>query len=99
MLPTILIALDHTVFIGVITNLAFDHILTLSGDRQDRWPWAGQALFWILNIGFAIFAAGLVADSAEIKRIGAPIMGIGVLLGIATTYLRLWSSDLRAAEA
>lgn len=95
----ILIALDHTVFIGVITNLAFGHILTLSGDRQDRWPWAGQALFWILNIGFVIFAAGLVADSAEIKRIGAPIMGIGVLIGIATTYVRLWSSDLRAAEA
>lgn len=94
----VLIALDHTVFIGVITNLAFGHILVLSGDRAGKWPWAGQALFWILNVGFLIFAAGLVAESAEIKRIGAPIMGVGALLGIAVSYVRLWSSDLRAAE-
>ncbi len=95
----ILVALDHTVFIGVITNLAFGHVLTLAADRADRWPWAGQAIFWILNVGLVVFAAGLVIESAEIKRLGAPIMGVGALLGIATAYIRLWSSDLRAAEA
>ena len=95
----VLVALDHTVFIGVITNLAFGNVFTLAADRADRWPWAGQAIFWILNVGLVIFAVGLIAESAEIKRIGAPIMGIGALLGIATVYTRLWSSDLRVAEA
>jgi len=95
----ILVALDHTVFIGVITNLALGHVLTLSNDRAESWSWAEQPLFWILNVGFVVFAAGLVAESAEIKRIGAPIMGVGALLGIALTYVRLWASDLRGAEA
>lgn len=95
----VLVALDHTVFIGVITNLAFGHIKTLSDDRADAWPWADQALFLVLNAGFVIFALGLVADAPDIKRIGAPIMGIGVILGIALTYVRLWGSNLRSAEA
>jgi hypothetical protein len=95
----VLVALDHTVFIGVITNLAFGHALRLSGDRAAVWSWAGQAVFWILNIGLVLFAVGLVAESAEVKRIGAPIMGVGALLGVATIYARLWSSNLAAAEA
>lgn len=94
----ILVALDHTVFIGVITNLAFAFTLTLSSDRADRWPWAGQVVFWVVNLGLIVFAVGLVAVSPEIKRIGAPIMGTGVLIGLATIALRLWSSNLRGAE-
>ena len=92
-------AFDHSVFIGVMTNLILGLTLTLAADRADRWPWAGQLIFWVVNVGLVVFLVGLVAASPEIKRIGAPTMGVGILLGLATVAIRLWSSDLRAAEA
>lgn len=93
----VLVALDHTVFIGVITNLIFGSALALSADRADRWPWAGQVIFWVTNVGLVLFAIGLVVELAEVKRIGAPIMGVGVLIGLAVIALRLWSSSLSGA--
>lgn len=92
-------AFDHSVFIGVMTNLILGLTLALAADRADRWPWAGQLIFWVVNVGLVVFLVGLVAASPEIKRIGAPTMGVGILLGLATVATRLWSSDLRAAEA
>ena len=97
-IPTgVLTAFDHSVFIGVMTNIILGMTLTLAADRADRWPWAGQVVFWVVNVGLAIFLVGLVAASPEIKRIGAPTMGIGILLGLATVAIRLWSSGLNAA--
>ncbi len=40
----------------------------------------------------------MIAASAELKRIGAPIMGVAILLGLAVIAGRLWGSDLSAAE-
>ncbi|MEO8229662.1 MAG: hypothetical protein ABI628_07850 [Chloroflexota bacterium] len=92
-------AFDHSVFVGVLTNLILGMTLTLAADRADRWPWVDQLVFWVVNVGVVIFVVGLVAASPEIKRIGAPTMGIGILVGLATVAVRLWSSDLHAAGA
>ena len=91
-------AFDHSVFIGVMTNLILGMALTLAANRASHWAWADQIVFWVVNVGLVIFLVGLVAASPEIKRIGAPTMGIGILLGLATAAVRLWSSDLRGAE-
>ena len=40
--------------------------------------------------GLAVFVVGLVLDAAAIKRIGAPIMGVAILLGLAVLAARLW---------
>ena len=37
-----------------------------------------------------MFVVGLVLDAAAIKRIGAPIMGVAILLGLAVLAARLW---------
>lgn len=95
----ILVALDHLVFIGVVTNLVVGHALTLSADRRGALAWADQVLHWLLFVGLMVFVVGLVAVIPEIKRIGAPVMGTGALLAVITIYARLWSSDLRGAEA
>ena len=98
-IPTgVLVASDHAAFIGVITNLIFGLALRLAADRSDRWPWADQVVFWAMNGGLVVFLLGLIAVSPELKRIGAPIMGIAILLGLATIAIRLWSSDLREAD-
>jgi hypothetical protein len=39
-----------------------------------------------------IFLIGLVLDVAVVKRIGAPLMGLSLLLGLATFAQRLWAT-------
>ena len=51
-----------------------------------------------MNVGLVVFLVGLIAGSPELKRIGSPIMGIAILVGLATIAIRLWSSDLREAD-
>ena len=95
----VLIASDHAAFIGVVTNTMFGLTLALAADRSDRWSWADQPVYWALNLGLVIFLLGLIAESPELKRIGAPIMGIAILVGLAVIAGRLWGSDLSRAEA
>jgi hypothetical protein len=94
----VLTASDHAAFIGVITNLMFGLLLVLTRDQADRWSWAGQLVYWGVNIGLVVFLVGLIGDVTIAKQIGAPLMGVAILLGLATFGMRLWTSDLRAAE-
>lgn len=96
--PGLIIASDHAAFIGVMTNLLFGLTLTLSADRPGGPRWLREIVFWAMNIGLAIFLVGLVSDSSDIKRIGAPLMGAAVLVGVALVANRLRSSDLSAIE-
>ncbi|MBU6424207.1 MAG: hypothetical protein KGJ98_08700 [Chloroflexota bacterium] len=90
-------ALDHTMFIGVMTNALFGMILVLLADRPRVWPWADQLIFWGLNIGAASFIAVLsfvgtsegTAPFAHPVAYTASLMGLAVLLAIATFTRRL----------
>lgn len=90
-------ALDHSYFVGLMTNMAFGAILVLSADRPRAWPWADQLIFWGLNIGAIGFVAVLlIAGSGEGAKpfthpvsFIAPVMGLAALLGIATFSVRL----------
>ena len=93
------LASDHATFIGVITNLMFGLLLVLTVDRGDRFPWADQLVFWGVNLGLVIFLGGLIGDVVILKRIGAPLMGVALLLGLAVFASRLASSDLESADA
>jgi hypothetical protein len=96
-LPTgVLVASDHATFIGVMTNLTFALILKLTADRRDIARWADQVTYWLMNVGLVLFLVGLVGDSAELKRLGAPAMGVGILIGLAALAMRLRASDFRA---
>jgi hypothetical protein len=94
----ILTASDHAAFIGVITNLMLGLLFTLTASRRGRWPWADQLVFWGVNVGLLIFIVGLVAGIALIKEIGAPLMGVSLLLGLATIGSRLWSGEALMPE-
>jgi hypothetical protein len=95
--PGLFIALDHTMFIGVMTNALFGAILALGAPRT--WPWADHVIFWGLNIGAASFVAVLLTAGSSAGAgpfshpvaFTAPIMGLSVLLGIVTYSLRLTS--------
>ena len=90
-------ALDHSYFIGVMTNVLFGAILVTTADRPRIWPWADHVIFWGLNLGAAAFIAVLlIVGSGEGAKpfthpisFVAPIMGLSALLGIATYLMRL----------
>lgn len=83
----VLLAFDHAMFIGVMTNALF----ALVGRIAKSPP---RALLWVVNGGVALFLVGLVVDSAALVRIGAPVMGIALIYAI---YFYLTNSRATAA--
>ncbi|HLE95647.1 MAG TPA: hypothetical protein VI689_04615, partial [Acidimicrobiia bacterium] len=75
-----LIALDHVNFIAVVTNLIFA-MMAMASSVSER---ANRIIFWGTNIGVTGFVAGLVSESATLKRVFTPILGLALLYGIVT---------------
>ncbi len=77
-----LIASDHATYIGVITNTTFAILTTLlagaAGGAAVR-----QVVFWGMNLGLLVFVIGLVTSIEALKMIGAPVMGVSLLIGLA----------------
>lgn len=92
----VLIASDHSVYIGVITNIIIGLLSLLVLGRA-----AGavsHVIFWGVNLGLVVFVIGLILDTAEIKRIGAPVMGITLLVALAILASRAWTARLETDE-
>src|SRR5882672_12587710 len=100
-------SLDHSYFVGLMTNVLFGSILIFLGDRVGAWPWANNVIFWGLNIGAAAFVAVLLTNGsgegakafANPVAFTAPIMGLSALLGIATLLQRLQGSPATSMAA
>lgn len=82
----VLLAFDHAMFIGVMTNALFAAIAVTSNAAQNR------LVLWAVNGGLAVFLIGLLADTAVLKQIGAPIMGLALLYGIYVYFTAMGSS-------
>jgi hypothetical protein len=93
----VLIASDHAVYIGVITNVVLG-LLSLLFLRGRAPGWVAQVIFWGVNLGLLVFVVGLILDTAEIKRIGAPLMGVTLLLALGLLAVRAWGSDPDTSE-
>ncbi|CAN5862756.1 hypothetical protein BH23ACT4_BH23ACT4_07300 [soil metagenome] len=79
----VLLAFDHAMFIGVMTNALFAVIAA-------TWARAhNQITLLAVNGGLAVFLVGLFADVAILKQIGAPAMGLALLHGIAVYFLAM----------
>lgn len=94
----LLVASDHATYIGVITNLTFGILTGLVAARGAA-PILGQVVFWGMNAGLAVFAVGLVGNVPVLKQIGAPTMGVCLLVGLALFAAGLLSSDRRTSLA
>jgi hypothetical protein len=96
----ILFASDHAVYIGVITNVVLG-VLSLMFLRGRAPSWVAHVIFWGVNLGLAVFVVGLIVDTAEIKRIGAPLMGVTLLVALGMLAARAWGStpDVEALDA
>jgi hypothetical protein len=101
-------ALDHSFFIGVMTNTLFGAILLLTAAPVRTWPWADNLIFWGLNLGAASFIAVLLTVGSGYDAPGpfqhpvaytASVMGLAALLGIATLQQRLGATRRTAQMA
>lgn len=84
----VLIAFDHTMFIGVMTNALFAAV----GRQASTSPATNRLVLVAVNVGVVLFLIGLISESAILKRIGTPIMGLALLLAIATYWQGLGQS-------
>jgi hypothetical protein len=92
-------ALDHSFFIGVMTNTLFGMILIVTATQgaTRTWPWADDLVFWGLNLGAASFITVLLFVGSGYNAgpfqhpvaYTASLMGLSALLGIATLQQRL----------
>jgi predicted membrane protein len=89
-------AMDHAMFIGVMTNALFGLVNEVTAERRSLWSWADHVLFWGMNVGVVGFVVGLAQKSAIIKEVFSPIMGAAILIAIVTYTLRL---QIRAAQS
>jgi hypothetical protein len=87
--PGVLIALDHSMFIGVMTNALFGLIQVATSERRSFWPWADHVLFWGMNVGLTGFLVTLILEQQGPEKIFTPIMGLSILLGLLTYAIRM----------
>jgi len=57
-----------------------------------------RLIFWMVNVGVAGFAVGLIAENALLKRIFTPVMGLGLLLAIYT-YLTAPAAEVMTSSS
>jgi len=89
----VLIAFDHAMFIGVMTNALFAAVGATAGSSLS------PLVRWGINVGLVGFLVGLVADSAILKRISTPIMGLSLLVGIVMYWQQLDAGRPEPARA
>ncbi|TAK73341.1 MAG: hypothetical protein EPO16_12795 [Dehalococcoidia bacterium] len=77
----LLLALDHSIFIGVMTNGILALIMRF---RRTVSAAVDHIVFVGLNAGLAVFVVGLLAESAPLKQVATPVMGGAILLAVAT---------------
>ena len=92
----LILALDHMMFIGVMSNSLFAQVRAASPEAK---PAAVRVLTYAMNIGLAGFVLGLLADEAILKQIFTPIMGLGILHGIVMFTMALRRPTPEAAAA
>lgn len=85
----ILIAADHSIFLGVMTNMAFGLMHDFAKDRPQTWPWAENVIFWVLNLALVGFVITLITQAQWGEKLFTPFQGAAVLVGIVAFSLRL----------
>jgi hypothetical protein len=90
-----ILALDHTMFVGVLTNAIFALHLVATASRT-RWPRLDGIVFVGMNAGLAIFVVSLLAESTWMMRAATPVLGLCILAGLLDRTLALQGATSRS---
>ena len=93
----LILTFDHSMFIGVMTLLLFGVIASrLHGRRATT---VDRIVYWAVPLGLVAFGTGLMTVEALPKRIGTPVIGTALLIGIGAYVMELMrGSTTPAAE-
>jgi hypothetical protein len=94
----LILAFDHTMFIGVMTNLLFG-VIAYGLLERSEFRTVDRILLWGVNLGIVGFVIGLLTVSPIMKRLSTPIMGSALLIGIGMYVAEIARSDSEATEA
>lgn len=83
-----LLALDHTMFIGVLTNAIFAMLLIATANRS-RWPRLDDVVFVGMNVALVAFVVSLLAETTWLMRLATPVLGLCILAGLLDRTLVL----------
>ena len=93
-----ILALDHSQFILATTNAVFAMLLMATVAKGTS-KLIDQLTFLLVNVGIIGFVIALLGDVTVMKQIFAPIMGVGLLIGLGTFGWRLVVDDEPEAGA
>ncbi len=93
-----LLALDHTMFIGVMTNAIFALLLATTDAPDVPWRRADHVILYGMDIGLVVFVGGLLANVTILKEVSTPFIGGCILVAIATCIYRLQRLAERRGE-
>jgi hypothetical protein len=80
----------HSAMVGMMTNLLLGLFSARSQNARHVAGWAEPAAQWLINLGLVAFAGLSILTGT---RLGALVMGAGVLLGLGTLAWRLYVSE------
>ncbi|MFQ5942448.1 MAG: hypothetical protein ACE5JF_02735 [Anaerolineales bacterium] len=85
----------HAGFVGMMTNIILGVDAARTEDAAHVLSWGESSARWLINLGMLVFFALKITSDT---RLGAIVMGIGVLLGVVTMIQRLRASGKAGAE-
>ncbi len=92
-------AIDHLLYVGVLTNALFAVLALLTRDGNHFWPATEDILFWGMNAGLVGFAGGLLVHNdalmALLEGLFSPILGAAIFVGVIAYIARLSSAPVR----
>jgi hypothetical protein len=85
----ILIAADHAIFLGVMTNVAFGLMHDMTEEQRGIMPWTENVVFWVMNLALIGFIASLLGGAQWAEKFFVPFQGLAILVGIVAFSWRL----------
>lgn len=79
----------HAAFVGMMTNLLLAVVASRGQDAASIMTWSDPVSLWTINLGILVFLG--LKITADI-RLGAIVMGLGILLAVFTMFRRLLAS-------
>ena len=83
-----ILAVDHMMFVGVLTNAIFAMLLVATGSRS-RWGQLDTFVFAAVQLGLIGFVLSLLFESTPLERVATPVLGLAILVGLADRTVAL----------
>ena len=90
-----ILALDHMMFVGVLTNAIFAMLVVATASRRPAGGASNTLVFAGINVGLVGFVVSLLAEATWLERIATPVLGAAIVVGLVECTLPLQSGSVQ----